>query len=108
MEEHMAVCVITLPVGISRAREKEDIKALREVFGDFEFIDFNVMSLAENAFSIRIKRSRVPKAGGGVMDVDETVGGLLFGRLRLTYGERVEFSQADPDWVKVRFTSHEP
>ena len=98
---------ITLPLGISRAHETEDIEGLRNVLGRFEFIDFNVARISNSAYTIRIKRSRVPEAHGGTMELDETVGGLVGDLLRLTYGQHAELlGSDDSSTAKVRFTSH--
>ena len=100
-------CVIRLPLGISRAREKEEIEKLRSVFGSFEFIDFNLARVGEYAFSIRITRSRVPNAQNDVMEIDETVGGLRDDNLRLTYGEYVQFLERIGSEVNVRFSNYQ-
>jgi hypothetical protein len=101
----MKACVIEVCLGISRARTEEDLENLHEVLGSFEFIDFNLARVGERAFSLRIKRSRVPNAQQSVMTIDETVGGLLDDNLRLTYGEHVEFLEHFGSAVRVRFTS---
>lgn len=102
----MKAYTMTLPLGISRAREDEDIAGLRDVLGDFGFIDFNVSRTSPTTYSIRIQRSQVREARGGTMELDETVGGAVDDLLRLTYGEHVEFLGTDGgSSVKVRFTS---
>lgn len=93
-----------IPLGISRALVREDIEQLRAIFGNFEFIDFNLARIGKQAFSLRIKRSRVP-THGGAMDIDETVGGFVDDTLRLTYGERVEFLGLLGSQINIRFTS---
>jgi len=103
----MKAYVMTLPLGISRAREVNDIEGLRQVLGDFGFIDFNVSRTSETAYSIQISRTRIPEARGGVMDVEETVGGLVDDLLRLTVGHHVEFLGSDGgSSIKVRFTNN--
>jgi hypothetical protein len=98
---------MTLPLGISRARDDEDIDSLREVFGSFGFMDFNVSRTSKTTYSIRIKRSQVGEARGGTMELDETVGGMVDDLLRLTYSEHVEFLGTNgSSTVKVRFTSN--
>jgi len=94
---------IELPLGISKVRSHEDINGLKEVMGDFGSIDFNISRTSREAFSIRIIRKRVPEARGDVIDIDETVSGLIDDMIRLTYGEYVQFISARSQ-VKIRFS----
>lgn len=87
----MKAYVMTLPLGILRAREQADIEGLREVFGSFGSIDFNLSRTSNSAYSVSIKRSRTREARGGVIEIEETVGGLGGDRLGLTHGEQVAF-----------------
>ena len=103
----MQAFAMSLPLGISRTQEKTDLDELHKVFGRFGFIDFNVARTSEVTYSIRIKRSNVLTARSGSIDIEETVGGLVDDRLRLTYGEFVEILGPDsPSSVRVRFTSN--
>ncbi len=73
------------------------------MLGGFGTIDFNVSRTSAEALSIRIIRKGVPEARGDVMDMDETVSGLIEDQMRLTYGEYVQIIHVHTQ-VRVRFS----
>lgn len=99
---------LTLPLGYCRPitpdfREHDSVKGyygnLTRVVGSFSRIVFNVGRLGEMAFQISIKRTGVPCAQGGFIELNEMVAGLVGDCLTLENGGRITIDGFDQKGV---------
>ncbi|MEK7628089.1 MAG: hypothetical protein AAB421_01560 [Patescibacteria group bacterium] len=94
--EHTIVIPLGYSARYSGSASDEDggkiANGLRAVLGQFGTIEFQTRYLSTACLEIIVKRSRIPTADGGVMNLTETFSGPLGSVHRMQYGEMVRFA----------------
>ena len=106
--------LVSLPLGVSMLRygqhpedRADELMKLHRILGECSSIHFSVKRSSKEAYSVDIKKCRVPSAQGGRVDVEQSFAGLIGDTFELGYGQRATIVSFTDGKLIVCFTKVE-